>query len=190
MFTWDQHKEEAAVLLALGELTIAEIADKVDVTDRTIYVWKTEHEFMARVTDCKAEIRERVFSEGIADKALRIRRLDKRWKAIDRLIEARAFDLAMHVAGGDTGLLAHEQKSIGAGDLATVVDVYKADTALLKEEREIAKQAAIELGQWTEKVEHDISKLSDAELISRAKACFVGAFEAQPESDSEELPSA
>jgi hypothetical protein len=51
------------------------------------------------------------------------------------------------VAGGKTGLLVREYK--GHSDLP----VYKLDAALLKEMRDLEREIAIELGQWTEKKE-------------------------------------
>lgn len=56
------------------------------------------------------------------------------------------------VAGGETGLLAHNVKGLGKGDDFELVDEYAVDTGLLREIRETEKQAAIELGQWQEKI--------------------------------------
>ena len=69
------------------------------------------------------------------------------------VIEARAEATEMQdAAGGDTGLLAHTMKSIGAGPNAEKVDEYTFDAALLRELREHEKQAAQELGQWVDKL--------------------------------------
>lgn len=166
-FKWDETKETAAVLLAVGELTNEEVAEKVGVDRVTLYRWSLLQEFKDRITANQEEIRKRVFSEGVADLAGRVRRYNKRWNQINRIFEARAAD-ATHagVPGWETGLLCHEQKSIGSGELATVIDQYKVDVGTIKEERELAKQAAQELGQWEEKTKtsFDLSNLSDEDL--------------------------
>ena len=149
-FKWDKTKETAAALLAVGELTYQEIAAQCGVTSRSIINWLGEEQFKARVDSNVEEIRKKVLSHGIADLVQRVKRLDKRWNAIDRLIAARGMSLR-DVPGGETGLLCKEQKVLGGGEFSEVVDVYKVDAALLKEERELAKQASIELGQWQEK---------------------------------------
>ena len=162
-----EQKALAASLLAHDELTDEEIAQRCDVSRRTLARWKQEPEFQSILSECQEAIKQRILSSSIADKVQRIKRLDKRWRQIDRLIAERAEDPhMMNVPGGQTGLLAHEQKSLGSGDLATVVDVYKADTGLLKEERETAKQAAIELGQWTEKTEAKLIPMKVVEQLA------------------------
>jgi hypothetical protein len=53
--------------------------------------------------------------------------------------------------GADKGLLARSYKQLGSGEDATIVEEYAVDGVLLKELREHEKQAAQELGQWSEK---------------------------------------
>lgn len=68
-----------------------------------------------------------------------------------RLIEARAEGTKSdNIEGGDTGLLVRSQKSVNN----QTVTEYSADTAVVKELRELLKQTAIELGEWTEKREN------------------------------------
>jgi len=47
-FQWTKNKAEAAGLLALGH-TNAEVASEIGVTERTIYRWKSDIEFMTEV---------------------------------------------------------------------------------------------------------------------------------------------
>ena len=127
----------------------------------------------------KQALRDQVLTEGISNVADRIRRYDQRWNQIHQIFQERGADPAhADTPGWRTGLLCHEQKSIGAGALATIVDMYRVDTAALKEERDLAKQAAQELGQWTEKTESsfDLSSLSDEELevLERIRAKVSG----------------
>ena len=82
----------------------------------------------------------------------RVASLNDRWVRLQRVIQARSVDPnCLRGAGGDTGMLAHKVKMIGSGENAMPVDEFEVDTGLLKELREIEKQAAIELGQWEEK---------------------------------------
>jgi hypothetical protein len=83
----------------------------------------------------------------------RLEALDRRHRKMSAVIEERAADPKMQdVPGGDTGLLVHRVKSIGKGKHSRTIDLYHVDAALLKEMREIEKQAAIETGQWGEKM--------------------------------------
>lgn len=145
-FKWDARKEEAAILLARGELTNEEIADKLDMGIATLFRWKNYQEFKERIDEFTAQFREAALKQEIGDLGKRLKRYNKRWQQIDQLIKERSIDEKnQRVAGGTTGLLAR--------DIKGEVEVWKFDAALVKEERELAKQAAIELGQWTEKAD-------------------------------------
>ena len=92
-------------------------------------------------------------AESIAIKEARIRAVNDRWLKLQQVISERAAAEKMQsVPGGTTGLLAHDQKGVGSGFAAQVIDVYEVDTGLLKELREHEVQAAKELGQWTDQV--------------------------------------
>lgn len=161
-------QEQAAVLVAVGELTTEEIAAEIGVTDRTIYNWKSEDVFKARVEENKEEIRKRVFSEGIADLSNRVRRYNKRWNQIDQIFRERSQEpLDILQPGVSTGLLRKITRTVTtkAGDCIQT-EWFEPESPLLKEERELAKQAAQELGQWEEKTRTsvDLSNLSDEDL--------------------------
>lgn len=71
---------------------------------------------------------------------------------MQQVIAERAEDIELQdVAGGKTGLIVHNVKGVGKGEDFQLIDLYEVDTGLLKELREHEKQAAQELGQWTEK---------------------------------------
>ena len=153
-FTWDEPRREAAKLLADGKLTDQEIAETVGVVRSTLWRWRQNPEFAAEVDTQLAAFRAEVRRRGIADRERRVRAINDRWNRLQRIIEERADAPEMQaVAGGRTGLLAHNVKSVGSGETSQVVDVYEVDTGLLRELREHEKQAAQELGQWTEKQE-------------------------------------
>jgi hypothetical protein len=98
---------------------------------------------------------DEVSQHGVAVLQERVLALQNRWDRMKELIEARATAPEMQaVTGGTTGLLVHNVKSIGSGEYAERVDLYEVDAGLLREMRELEKQAAIEMGQWTEKKEH------------------------------------
>jgi hypothetical protein len=143
---------EAARLLATDELTDAAIAKRVGVCRRTLYSWQKQPEFQARLAELRAELGEVASRYAVGHLARRIRWLNGRIRRMMRIIRERAKDPAMRgVPGGDTGLLVRRVKGLGSGENLRLVEEYHVDTALLKELREHEKQAAIELGQWTEK---------------------------------------
>jgi hypothetical protein len=107
-----------------------------------------------RIEEIQARISESLVAQSIAIKEARIKALNDRWLKLQQVIAERAVDPSMQgIAGGSTGLLAHDQKGVGAGPAAEVIDVYEVDCGVLKELREHEVQAAKELGQWVEKGE-------------------------------------
>lgn len=150
-FRWTQQKTEAAQLLAEDELSDKEICEKIELPERTLNNWKKVSEFQARIAETVEAIRTAILNRGIADKAKRIGAYDRRWRKMHSVIEARGKDLASDVAGGESGLLVRTVKQIGGGENAQIIEEYAVDTGLLRELRELEKQAAIEVGQWTEK---------------------------------------
>jgi hypothetical protein len=151
---WTEPRLLAAQLLAEGRLTEQEIAAEADVNRKTLWVWQRRPEFAAKVEETRAALAASVLKSGIAARDRRVGAMNRRWEGMQRVIEERAADPDMQrIAGGKTGLLTRDVKVIGGGDSARVVDVYEVDTGLLREMREVEKQAAQDLGQWTEKRE-------------------------------------
>lgn len=143
---------QAAVLLAEDRLTHAQIASDCRISERTLYNWKRDPAFLAEVKRIEAQLAEAALTRGIAQRWRRLDRLQRDWRRLQKLIEARAAAMAGDVDGGETGLLAHDQKSVGHGENAQVVDVYRFDKAIMDALLNIEKQAAEELGQWVDKV--------------------------------------
>lgn len=178
-FPLNGRREEAALLLAEDRLTDVEIAARAGVTDRQLRVWKAHPLFAARVAEHAAALAEAVRGRGIADRQNRVDALSDRWERMQAVITARAGEYAGAAPGADSGLLVRAVKlvkvyeavrrdggaefdQVGAGspgDLLTPgaatheVTEWAVDTGLLRELREHEKQAAQELGQWTEKRE-------------------------------------
>lgn len=154
MFKWSDERRTAALLLAEGNLTDAQVATKAGVSRSTIWSWKQVPEFAETIERHLEEFRQEVRRRGLACRDRRIRALNERWGQLQRIVEERANDPTMtDVPGGTTGLLLHHVKSVGAGEKAKVIDFYEVDAGLLKELRELEKQAAQELGQWVERQE-------------------------------------
>jgi hypothetical protein len=161
-------QRRAAELLAEDELTDAEIAARVRVGRVTLWRWKQEPAFRKVVRREAARLGSIEQRRAIARRTRRVASLDDRWQEIAHrraamleVIAERAEDPEMAaIPGGRTGLLIiKDRKEIGEGDSKTTVVKVAVDVALLreireaeKELREHEKQAAQELGQWTEQV--------------------------------------
>jgi Helix-turn-helix of insertion element transposase len=157
---WTKPKERAALLLSEDRLTDEEIAADLGIRRRTLAYWKDDPEFAARVAEHVEAFRKAVRSRGIACLENRVDALSDRWKRMQRVITERAEELEGECAGGGTGLLVRQVKSVGSGPLAREVEEFAVDTGLLKELREHEKQAAQELGQWTER--RDVTSAGEA----------------------------
>jgi transposase-like protein len=154
VFKWTREKNEAARLYAERELSTYKIADKLGIDQSTLHRWKQHPEFMQRIGEIQAEIAAEVRRHGIAVLENRVKAAQERWLLMQQVIAERAESEQMRgVPGGQTGLLVHTVKGVGRGEDFQLVDLYEVDTALLNELRQHEKQAAQELGQWTEKQE-------------------------------------
>ncbi len=154
IWIWTVAKERAAIELAKDDLRDDVIARNSNVSPRSLARWKTVPQFIERIEQHKVRLREEVLKHGIADKVERVRAQNDRWMRMKRVVQERAESLEMQdVAGGKTGLLVRQVKSIGYGEDAQLVDEYAVDTGLLKAIAEVEKQAAQELGQLITKSE-------------------------------------
>lgn len=171
----DQHIE-AAQLLAEGEMTDVAIAERFGITRQTLWNWRQKPEFAALIDEqlsgFKAEVRRR----GLASVDHRVKALNDRWVRMRRVIEERAEhpDYA-DAPGGTTGLLVKTYKQLGGGEHARTVEEFAVDTGLLRELREHEKQAAQELGQWSEKSE--ITGADGASIAFTATVCGMSSEE-------------
>jgi hypothetical protein len=164
-FEWTGARERAAALLADGELTDQGIADEVGVNRWTLWSWKRHPDFKARVADHVDRLGKLAARYVLGRRAARLAALQRRHDALEAVIAERAAQPGMEsVPGGRTGLLVKTVKQLGSGDAAVLVNEYRVDGVLLKDLREIEKQAAIECGQWVRKgevsgqVEHTVGR--------------------------------
>jgi hypothetical protein len=151
-FEWTPQKEEAALLLAEDDLTDQEIADQLGCHRQTLALWKRHAAFTDRIKVIRKKIGDRLERYAIARKPRRVKALQERIDKMQRVIDQRSEEYQtnpelINVPGGDTGLLVRKITSIGAGVNFQRVDEHPVDTALLKEMREVEKQAAVECGQ-------------------------------------------
>ena len=169
-FPWTEQTELAASLIAQGNLSLEDIAARVGVVRRSLYAWRQNPEFKARVDSEIGEFRNEARRIGIATMERRLSALNDRWNRLRRIIEARADDPDMvGVPGGSTGLVIIDQiRGVGEGENFRLISTYAVDTGLLREVREIEKQAAIELGQWQVKIDAGTVDMNEAVRLTQA----------------------
>jgi AcrR family transcriptional regulator len=84
-----QVREQVAQLLAAGRFTVAEIAKKCQVSERTVYNWQKDGRFAARVKQIVDAYAESALKIGLAVKANRILELQKHYNRLDEMVENR-----------------------------------------------------------------------------------------------------
>jgi hypothetical protein len=146
----EDEREKSAELIAAGELNDCEIALEVGVDRRSIYVWRDDPEFNARVDFHRAKIVKAIDRRAISRIESRVSRLNRDWLKLQRIINERSLDPKMEtIPGGKTGLILRKYKAVGA----KIFREFEVDVATLAELRATEKQAAQELNQWGEKTE-------------------------------------
>lgn len=161
-FEWTAAKEQAARSVAEGVLTDAQIAAEAGVKRNQLACWKRSKVFAGRVKEVVAELAEVSRVRSIGRREDRVEALQRRWMLLQQVMDERAADPVMQdIPGGKTGLIVIKESEglevedpdspTGAKKAVAVPTEVAVDTGLLKELREHEKQAAQELGQWTEK---------------------------------------
>lgn len=154
---WTKQRERAASLVASDYLSDKEIARAVGITERTLERWKTQPAFRDRVASLIDAFRRSVEGKTIADKEARMEAYYQRWIKLHSIVAERGTGEEMVDApGGKTGYLTCVLRVIGYGDNAERIEEFAVDTGLLRELRELEKQAAIEAGHWKERMELDL----------------------------------
>lgn len=106
-------------------------------------------EICSRLLEIREAISANTIQLEISDRNARVKALQDRWDRLRRVIDERATSVEYADApGGSTGLLAKDYKGKDATQ-----PIYRVDTGLLAELRNHEKQAAQELGQWSEEKE-------------------------------------
>jgi transposase-like protein len=84
-----QVREQAAQLVATGRFTVAEIAQKCSVSERTVFNWQKNERFVARVKALVDAYAESASKIGLAVRANRILELQKHYNRLDEMVENR-----------------------------------------------------------------------------------------------------
>ena len=152
-FVWTDKHVEACALLAAGELEVQVIAAKLGVARETLWKWRQIPEFIARLNEHQQRLDAECYNYACGAKRERVRRLQLLINKIERVIEQRAKKYASdaEAIGGDTGMVIHRVRYHKTGSDYVRVTETEFDAALVRELRELHKQLAIEMGQWTEK---------------------------------------
>lgn len=150
-FLWTHARAEAAVLVAEDAVTDEEIAATVGVSRRTLTTWKQHPAFRERVAEKVAELDAAVSRFVIAKRRERVRIRDEQLAKLLTVQEERAAAYQGQAPGGGTGTQVRQLKVIGTGDSQQVIEEWVTDTGMQSEMRSLMKEAAQELGQWSEK---------------------------------------
>lgn len=155
----DPAQEQAAILLSEGRYELGEICEKVEVSRVTLYRWRKDPGFSARVDALSREFAEAALKRGLARKEYRVNTLANAHSKLLTVMEERAADPSLaEIPGGQTGLIVRKAV-VSAG--ALVGYEFEVDTGTLREMRAIQEQVAKELGQLVEKREHTVRSLKD-----------------------------
>ncbi len=169
-WVWDPVSETAALEVAQNKLSDERIATNAGVDRVTLWRWKHQPEFAARVQAHRDHWAKELKDLGLADKRNRITTANDDFLRTSMIIAERAADPAMqHVPGGRSGYLVRQQKTVGTGKNAETVEEYVFDAALFKARESARMYVAKELGQWVERQESK-QKVSIEEVIAIVSA--------------------
>lgn len=84
------NQEKAVRLVFLGKLTEEEIATALGLARTTVQRWKREAAFKRRLGELRAELREEMGRNTVADQLARLQERDQRWQAHRKLRQKRA----------------------------------------------------------------------------------------------------
>ena len=161
---WTGRRIEAARLIAEGEMSLEAIAKKCGVSRPTLDTWRRREPFQERIQ----QFLSAYCASGFAVVSRRIQKLTRLVVNADRELElletVKAERAKMYnkpnIPGGATGLVVTEFKGVGGGENFQLIPEHPVDTGLLqaitsmrREQRETLKQAAQDLGQFSEKLE-------------------------------------
>lgn len=174
-WVWTVERERAAQLVADGQVTVAEIARQCGVNRDAIQAWKRCPEFGERVQEHLDRVRAKLARRGEAIKTNRIYAKLRRLHELNGLINDRGSMESHQKAPGSNawrkGIQAKKVKMLGSGDVATIVEEYEIDTAILAEIRAIEDSIADELGERKKKADMDVT-LTVADVLRGRIAKF------------------
>lgn len=166
-FRMNVKRLRAARLIAENDMSLEDVAEAVHISIETLYHWREETVFRAAVKDFASEIDRAALRVAIAKKSKRLLDYDDMARRMALLIEDReaAYSSDDSVIGGRSGLVVKTIKSIGQGRNQQIIETNEFDAALIREWRELRKQAATESGGIVER--HEISAPDGQPLVIR-----------------------
>lgn len=147
-----RQRDRAVSLLAAGELSLDRIAADLGIAVSTLSEWQRDPGIQRRIAEELDRYRIECRRYGLAVKERRIVALQRRWESLLSIVEERRADPThAHVPGWRSGYL---KPVTFKGETN-----YDLDKDLLKALLDVERQAAVELGQWTEQraVQADVS---------------------------------
>lgn len=148
------NQERAAQMIA-GGAKMPKVSAETGISVRELWRLKKEPAFIDAIKRHGAELEAEVSREGIANKALRVRKRNMRAKMLERLILHRSQNERVrdYLGIGDPETYAPEAGLIVVRWKGKEADTpeYAIDTPLLAEIRNLERDQAIEVGDWKEK---------------------------------------
>lgn len=156
-FKWEPKKIRAAALLAEGKSRPA-VAGEVGVSVDVLKYWTRHPDFGLRIQKILDDYAREVASLAIASRAHRLEVLNDLESRLLDVVESRASGPADPHTGMETGTVVKKERVTQTRTGGTIVETeYQVDTGTISEIRALHKQAAQELGQWSEKQEVELS---------------------------------
>lgn len=151
LLVWSEKVEHACGLIAHGA-SPAHAALECDASVGTIRAWLKYPEFQNRVLELRDHFVRETMAYSVASVACRTAAYQQQFEDIQEIRKERAADPQMQdVPGGKTGRMVLQKRQLGKGEKAEIIEEYKADGYLMTQELAVLKQAAQDLGQWSEK---------------------------------------
>ncbi|MDR3708736.1 MAG: hypothetical protein P4L33_10570 [Capsulimonadaceae bacterium] len=205
-FKWDSRKERAAALKAAGRTT-SEIAHDLELSARCIQKWASHKKFTDRVSEYVRMYRREIKDFSIASLTDRVDAKDRRWKALQQIIDSRAEAFAeIEETGGasipgrvkiepgmGTGLMNKAVTVVSTKDGDRVTTEFRPDLGIVSAMTALEESAAKELGQLPSRMEltgkgggpvrvmdePDLSGLTEAELAQLEALLVKGSGESE-----------
>lgn len=135
-------------------MTTTQVAESVNVHPATVRMWLRRDDYQEAIRHYHELFEEQMMQFSVANKSKRIADLQMLLDKQKQVINERAQQYSHFMGGGGSGLLVKQTKSVGTGPTAYAVDEYVYDSAIVRDILSLHKQAAVELGQWSEKSEN------------------------------------
>ncbi len=173
-FRWTPQQRLAVQGLASGE-TARTVAAEVGCSVRSLVLWQRHPEFADALRGALAEQQQAVGQWAVLVRSRRLECLAERHALLGQVIAERAAAYAGAAPGTGTGLMwpdarlvkvvedetppettAEGEPVVKSARRYVTVQSWRVDVATLRELRDLERQAAVELGEWTEKHEHGL----------------------------------